>query len=145
MNPRSAHFNADPVPGFGGVPGQHEPSLAGHTVTALVIEDDRAVLRGVTRLLRSRGFRVLAAEGGSDALQVMDSDPNINIVLIDVVLPDMTGMQVAALITEKHPNIPIIFTTGAGNLGDFGIADTRVLRKPFSAHDLFAKITAAMP
>jgi CheY-like chemotaxis protein len=128
-----------------GVLGRREPGLAGHTPTVLLIEDDRAVLRAIVRLLRSRGYQVLTGENGSDSLRVIDEHADIDVVLTDIVLPDTTGTQLAALIKAKHPNTPVIFATGVGNAGELkGIEEARLLRKPFTEHELFEKIAAAM-
>jgi len=111
----------------------------------LLIEDDRAVLRSIVRLLRSRAYRVLTAQSGADSLRVIEEHTDVDVVLIDIVLPDMSGMQVAALIETKHPNTPVIFATGVGNVGELkGIEEGRLLRKPFTERDLFDKLSAAL-
>jgi DNA-binding response OmpR family regulator len=138
--------DADTVQGRGvpGVTAEREPGLMGHEPTVLLIEDDQAVSRMVGRLLRSGGYRVVTAERGSDSLQLFD-DADIDIVLVDIVLPDMSGLQVAALINEKHPDTPVIFATAVGNVGELkGIQENRLLRKPFNESELFDKIAAAM-
>ena len=145
MGFRSAHVEPAAVPGFSGVLGQREQGLAGHAPTVLLIDDDSAVLRNIARLLRSRGFQVLTAEDGSGSLRVIDEHADVDVVLVDIVLPDMTGLQVAALIRGTRPNTPVIFATGVGNVSELkGIEEKRLLRKPFTERDLFDKIAAAM-
>ena len=140
-----AYVERTAVPGLSGVLAQREPGLASHTPTVLLIEDDRAVSKSIVRLLQSRGYQVLTAEGGSDSLRVIDEHADVDVVLLDIVLPDMTGTQVAALINVNHPHTPVIFATGVGNVGELkGIEEKRLLRKPFTADDLFEKIAAAM-
>src|SRR5262245_39178642 len=108
-----ADVSSAAVSGLPDVVAPREPSLISHTLTVLLIEDDQAVSRIIAKLLRSGGYRVVTAESGSDSLQLIDDD-DIDIVLVDLLLPDMTGVQVAALINAKHPDTPVIFATGMG-------------------------------
>jgi len=145
MSNRPVYINPAGVAVLPGVLGQREPGLTGHTPTVLLIEDDRAVLRSIVRLLRSRAYRVLTAQSGADSLRVIEEHTDVDVVLIDIVLPDMSGMQVAALIETKHPNTPVIFATGVSNVGELkGIEEGRLLRKPFTERDLFDKLSAAL-
>jgi len=124
---------------------ERRPGMSGHKSTVLLIEDDRAVSKSIARLLRAHGYEAAIAEGGSYALQVIEANVDIDVVLVDIVLPDMTGTQVAALIKAKRPDIPIIFATGVSNVGELKAVDEkRLLRKPFSEQELFDKIAAAM-
>jgi len=121
------------------------PEVSGHKPTVLLIEDDRAVAKSIARLLRAHGYEAAIAEGGSYALRVIETNEDIDVVLVDIVLPDITGTQVAALIRAMHPDMPIIFATGVSNVGELKAVDEkRLLRKPFSEHELFDKIAAAM-
>jgi CheY-like chemotaxis protein len=121
------------------------PGVSGHKPTVLLVEDDPAVSKSIARLLRSHGYEAATAEGGSYALRVIETNGDIDVVLVDIVLPDMTGTQVAALIKAKYPDIPIIFATGVSNVGELKLVEEkRLLRKPFTAHELFDKIAAAM-
>jgi CheY-like chemotaxis protein len=145
VNSKPAYVNPPSVPELSGVLGQREPALVGHTTTVLLIEDDRAVSRAIVRLLRARGYHVLTAERGCDSLPIIDEYPDVDVVLIDIVLPDMTGTQVAALIHAKHPQLPIIFATAVGNVRELkGIEERRLLRKPFTEDELFDKVAAAL-
>ena len=145
MSHRSTSAQPNAVP-ESGVVAQREARLAGHAPTVLLIEDDPAVLRIIAKLLRSHGYHVLTGQAGSESLRVVEQHAaDIDVVIVDIVLPDMTGMQVAALITAKHPATPIIFATGVGNVGELkGIEEKRLLRKPFTESDLFGKIAAEM-
>ena len=145
VNSKPAYGNRTSAAELSGVLGQSEPALVGHTATVLLIEDDWAVSRAIVRLLRARGYHVLTAERGCDSLRMIDENTDVDIVLVDIVLPDMTGTQVAALIHAKHPQLPIIFATAVGNVRELkGIEEKRLLRKPFTEHELFDKIAAAM-
>ena len=142
---RWARGTAAAVPDLPGVFAERQRSRAGHAPTVLLIDDDRAVLTAIAMLLRSRGYDVLTAEDGSDALRFLDEHADVDVVVVDILLPDMTGVQVAELIKAKHPNTPVIFATGVGNVGELkGIEENRLLRKPFTEDDLFDKIAVAM-
>ena len=141
MSQRSANPEHTQAPGV----LRHRPEVSGHKPTVLLIEDDRAVSKSIARLLRANGYEAAIAEGGSYGLRVIEANVDIDVVLLDIVLPDMTGTQVAALIKAKHPDMPIIFATGVSNVGELNAVDEkRLLRKPFSERELFDKIAAAM-
>jgi len=145
MSSKLSDVNRVVAPDLPDVVAPGEPSLTSHTPSLLLVEDDEAVSRIVAKLLRFGGYRVITAQRGSESLQLLDDDGDIDIVLVDLLLPEMTGMQVAALINAKHPDIPVIFATGAGNVAELkGIEEERLLRKPFSERELFDKIAAAM-
>jgi len=113
-----------------------------------VDDDDR--LRNVTcRLLRSRGFKVLEADGAERASELMDehADP-IDVLLMDINLPDGWGASVAQRLRASHPEMAVVYTTGyaevdpilSGALNDAEF----VIRKPFSTDQLVEMLERAM-
>jgi len=112
----------------------------------LVVDDDSAVLRLVTRSLEVAGYQVITAEEGVTALQLVESE-SPNLVLLDVVMPGLDGFQVCQRIRDLA-NIPIIMlsirdeveniTHGLNNGADDYIP------KPFSDHELLARTKAVL-
>ncbi len=127
--------------------GLTEPSRAADegpatgTETLLVVEDDGAVRRSVKRILERAGYTVLTARGGQDALRlVRDRDGAIQLLLTDVVMPGLSGNEVATQIQKLRPGIRILFTSGYPDdaIAHHGVleAGKRIISKPFSARAL---------
>lgn len=82
----------------------------------LFVEDDAAIAEGILALLESEGFDVTLAVNGGDALHLLDHvEPDV--VILDVGLPDISGIELYQRINEKHPDLPVIFSTGHVDLG----------------------------
>ena len=92
-----------------GLPG----AAAGGSETVLVVEDEPAVRAVVTRVLRERGYTVLDAASGREALEaVAGHQGRIDLVIADVVMPEMDGYELAAQLAELWPGLPVLFTSG---------------------------------
>lgn len=83
---------------------------AGHAV--LVVDDDRGVLRLTARMLRLEGYTVLEAASGPEALRVLETEPDIRVVVTDVVMPGMHGLDLAARILERERRPEVVLMTG---------------------------------
>jgi CheY-like chemotaxis protein len=81
--------------------------------TILLVEDDEEVRQVASRILRRNGYRVLEAENGADALRVCEteSDP-VDLIVTDIVMPEMGGAELAKKIRETQPDARILFTSG---------------------------------
>jgi CheY-like chemotaxis protein len=107
----------------------------------LVLEDDDAVRQIARRALEDAGYAVLEAAHGSHALQLLShaSQP-VRLALIDLVLPGMSGLDVAAQITQAAPATRVIFTSGYpdGEITRRGLLapETAFLQKPFTPEAL---------
>ncbi len=81
----------------------------------LVVDDDPEV-RMVTRdFLLSKGYEVAVAEGGREALRMLDASPP-DVVLLDVAMPDMDGMETLKRIVATHPAMPVIMVTANADI-----------------------------
>ncbi len=79
----------------------------------LVVEDEPSVRNILARLLRDRGYAVLEAAHGRDALTLAgDPAKRIDLVIADVVMPELGGRELALRLRERRPNVPILFTSG---------------------------------
>jgi CheY-like chemotaxis protein len=101
--------------------------LPGGSETILVVEDDPTVCTFVARLLRRQGYRVLTASDGAEALRVAhDHSQPIDLLLTDLVLPNMSGKVVAQHLKGLWPNLGVIILSGypdaiLANYGPFGM------------------------
>lgn len=117
--------------------------MAGETIG--LIDDDRAVRRGLTRLLEACGYRVEAFESADAFLQEQPVTA-IDCLLLDLRLPGTTGLDLYDRLALRGCQLPIIFITGhaAALMGTGGRAPLAVLAKPFAEDALLAAIEAAM-
>jgi DNA-binding response OmpR family regulator len=126
------------------------PLLPKGQPTVLVVEDDEATRFLMTRILVSEGYLALTAETGHDALECLRQPlSKINVVILDVHLPDVSGIDLCARIRQLEPNLPVVVCTGeadtaeAARLLELGVR--RYFRKPIAADELLASVEAALP
>ncbi|HEX8050497.1 MAG TPA: ATP-binding protein, partial [Solirubrobacterales bacterium] len=118
----------------------------GHGEVVLVVEDEPEVKRMAERILDKGGFSVIGADRGSEALEIC-SDPSrrIDLLLTDVVMPDLLGTDLAERVREARPGLPVIYMSGYNHevlapetmLGNDYSA---FLEKPFSSETLLRTI-----
>jgi PAS domain S-box-containing protein len=107
----------------------------------LVVEDEQTVLDLAAASLRSQGYDVLTANGPLDALRIFDrTGEKIDLVLTDILMPDMTGPEMAKDMRLKHPGVKLLFMSGypeekLSHL-DFPGEQITFLKKPFTPADL---------
>lgn len=116
-------------------------SLSGRTV--LLIDDEPLVLRSGERLLRALGCQVLSAASGREAIDlVKDKDGNLDLVIVDFIMPEMDGVAVIEELQQLYPSLPVILASGYTRESDrlesirerFGAVG--FLAKPYRADDL---------
>jgi len=116
-------------------------------VSVLVVDDDVRILRMLRRILELEGYHVLTASNGEDALGVFFDEKIPDLVLLDIIMPDMDGYTVCQHIRE-FSQVPIIMVTAKGNDEekvqglDAGADD--YITKPFSAKELVARFKAVL-
>lgn len=125
-----------------------EPASTG-VEHVLVVEDDALVRRFVERALCDAGYTVSTAATGGDALEVLQESPTRPaIVLSDVVMPGMTGPELASKIAAIDPSVPILFMSGYVDRSfhghDFEGRPDQLLLKPFSTAELRSRIREAL-
>lgn len=116
--------------------------------TVLVVEDELPLRRFAVRALGKRGYRVLEAENGDVALELLDdSGTAIDLVLSDVMMPGMDGATLLRTIRARRPDVRIIMISGYGESILGGLLDQRdgvlFLPKPFSLNELLDKVDEA--
>ncbi len=128
---------------------RQSPALATGSETILVVEDEAAVRDVARRILEAAGFRVLTADSGIEALRTCQEEVGeIHLLLSDVVMPKMGGLECADLARRLRPGLRVLFMSGyaAEAIAEQGVlhADLRLLGKPFSAAELTRQVRAAL-
>lgn len=121
------------------------PVRASGNETVLVVEDEDGVRRLAERILRRVGYQVLVAQSGAEALAVCERHAGpIDLLLTDVVMPEMSGRDLAERLIERLPRIAVLYMSGYTDnaIVHHGILDqgTRFIGKPFSAAELTRKV-----
>ncbi len=116
-----------------------------HNETVLLVEDEMAILHLVERLLKKMGYRVLASQSPLEALIIADQYPEtIDVLLTDVVMPELNGNDLANRLQERRPDVRVLFMSGytANIIAHRGVLDKDVsmIQKPFSKKELSDKL-----
>lgn len=124
-------------------------TLACGTETILTVEDEES-LRTLTRTcLKSNNYSVLDSPNGAAAIVLAENYPGpIHLLLTDVVMPGMSGSELAKRLMASHPEIKVLYMSGYANalMDEHGIleADALLLEKPFTLHSLLTKVRQAL-
>jgi PAS domain S-box-containing protein len=126
-------------------PATVAPPPARGTETILVVEDVPEIRTLMTQILELGGFRVLTAANGDEGLcRARDYQGRIDLLLTDVIMPGMTGKQMADQLAAIRPEMKVLYTTGYSweVIADRGVLDEAVpyLAKPFTPDSLRAKV-----
>jgi len=111
----------------------------------LVVDDDNAVREVTANMLTDLGYNVLEAGSGGAALEVLDREEDIGLVLLDFAMPGMNGAEVAREALARRPELPILFVTGYADTAAYPqLREDDILRKPFRQDELAAKLRLAL-
>jgi CheY-like chemotaxis protein len=114
----------------------------------LVVEDEDGVRDLAVEALRDLRYTVIHAEGAKDALQMLDTHPEIALLFTDVVMPEVNGRELAEAVHQRRPDLPVLFTTGytRNAIVHNGLvdADVQLLAKPYTLEQLALKVRQAM-
>jgi PAS domain S-box-containing protein len=135
-------------PGQGRAPGITPPSQRGDE-TILLVEDEAAILKLATRMLTMQGYTVLAAGTPGEAVRLASEHMGeIDLLMTDVVMPEMSGRELARNLLLLYPNLKCLFTSGytADIIARRGVLVDGVhfVQKPFSNESLAAKVREAL-
>ena len=124
-----------------------EPSLraAGGSETVLVVEDNEAVRSYVRSVLETQGYALMEADGSEAAVQLTEKHAGpIHLLLTDVVMPRMSGPELAARLRPQHPEAKVLYMSGYTDkaIVDHGVLDPGIcfLQKPFVPETLLQKV-----
>jgi len=112
--------------------------------TVFLVDDDAAVLRGFSRLLAAHGYRVEAFDSGREFIRLYDPQ-KAGCLVLDVQMPEVTGVEVQDWLSRMGSPLPVIFATGADpvTLPD-GDRVVEILKKPVEGSDLVAAVGRAL-
>jgi two-component system cell cycle sensor histidine kinase/response regulator CckA len=123
------------------------PHGQGQGQRILVVEDEPALGASIARILTAGGYHVRSAVSGPDALAV-HADEGCDLLIADVVIPDMSGPRLAEILRRTHPQLPVLYVSGYidGILGPNRLCtpETDVVEKPFTAGQLLAAVSKAL-
>ena len=128
---------------------ESESEIAGGSETILLVEDEEALRDVAVNLLEASGYKVLPAGNAPDALILAQNyDQHIDLLLTDVIMPNMSGTELYAHLREVRPEIKLLYMSGyAGqqleHYGKFG-QETEFLEKPFTRNSLLKKVRAIL-
>ncbi|PYT26764.1 MAG: hypothetical protein DMG57_20605 [Acidobacteria bacterium] len=120
------------------------------SLTILVVDDESAVLDLVKLILETAGYTVLVASNARQALAFFETrDYWIDLLLTDINMPEMSGLELACRVSEIAPRLPMLFMTGyrAENPGTEILraagpfSDCVVISKPFTSRELLGEVT----
>jgi DNA-binding response OmpR family regulator len=143
MLPNSPTPAPQPVPKIHEDPESHQP-------TVLLIEDDEETLKAMTLFLAREGYLVLTAPTAGDAMGVLRRPLSpIDVVVLDVNLPDVNGIDLCKSLRQSYPQVPVIVCSGEASPGDVArlleLGAHRYFLKPISPDELLSTIEAALP
>jgi two-component system cell cycle sensor histidine kinase/response regulator CckA len=125
----------------------HDDARAGGSETILVVEDDDVVRAAVTRILAGAGYRVVVASSGSEALSAAAAHPSdIDLLLADVVMPEMAGNRLSAELNAARPGVRTLYMSGFAEpfLGQSIGSDVDLIEKPFTEEALLGRVRRAL-
>jgi two-component system cell cycle sensor histidine kinase/response regulator CckA len=132
-----------------GAPRAHSPTPSREVKpgrgTVLVVDDERAVRDATASTLRALGYTVVCADGGEIAVEVLRERPDIDAVLLDMVMPRMDGRTTYLALRDVRPDVRVVLTTGfalneeAQRILDLGVRD--FIAKPFTV-ELLSQVMA---
>jgi DNA-binding response OmpR family regulator len=117
--------------------------------TVLLVEDDENARNSMAKVLVREGYMVLTAGSGHDAMGLLHAPLSpIDVVVLDVHLPDVSGIDLCARLRQQHPTLPIVVVTGEARPEEvaqlLSLGVHRYFLKPMSVDELLATVEAAL-
>ena len=117
--------------------------------TVLLAEDESSIRKLVAMMLEAKGYKVLLAESGEEALKVSDAYPSpIDLLLTDIVMSAITGKELADIICKVRKETRVVFMSGypRDTVLESGVCHDKLffLRKPFAMTEMIEMVTAVM-
>ncbi len=106
--------------------------MMGQKTHVLIVDDEQVVRDGCHRVLSNKGYDVTTAESGQQALDILEDSP-VDLMLLDLKMPGLSGEEVLEITSKKFPNIPVVIITGHGTI------DTAVECMKKGAYDFITK------
>ncbi|NPA95297.1 MAG: sigma-54-dependent Fis family transcriptional regulator [Thermodesulfobacteria bacterium] len=107
--------------------------------TILIVDDEESILDSIGDVLQDEGYRVKTASGGKECLEILESGEPVDLVLLDIWMPDLDGIEVLKKVKESWPFLPVIIMSGHGTI------ETAVSATKLGAHDFIEKPLSIEP
>ncbi len=120
--------------GKGAAPGGPTPRSSGRVV--LVVDDNPEVAAFAAAMLEGMGYTALRAESGAEALAILGSGRRVDALFSDIVMPGLSGAELATIVRERYPKIAIVLATGYSEQRSALGQSVEVLDKPYRQNDL---------
>ncbi|MCW3797918.1 response regulator [Sphingomonas sp. BN140010] len=128
--------------GLAGSPTPSTPRT--RPLCVLLVDDEELVRLGTAEILHDLGHQVVEAGSGSQALELLRTGTEPDLVITDYLMPGMTGTELAAEIRRERPQLPMLLATGYANLAGDEMASLPLLTKPFRQAEVAARIAELM-
>ncbi|MDH5752491.1 MAG: PAS domain S-box protein [Deltaproteobacteria bacterium] len=112
--------------------------------TLLVAEDEEELLLNLTEILELKGYKILSARDGVQAMEILQKEKNIDMLVLDVVMPGLGGQKIYEAVKDERPHLPVIFSSGYTDMSlDKATLDdprVRLIQKPYTVNSLLTTI-----
>ena len=117
-------------------------SQTNHRSVVLIVEDEFLIRMDAIDMIRSGGFEAVEAKDADEAIEILESRPDITVVFTDIHMPgSMDGLKLAAAVRGRWPPIKIVATSGRANLSEEDLpSGSRFLTKPYSAREIVSTL-----
>jgi len=113
----------------------------------LVVDDEPEIINILESFLRKKGFEVVTAPGGEEAIETVNTDSKINLIILDIKMPGKSGLDVLEELFQLKIKLPVVILTGAINgenydsrLKELGLSKADIVLKPIDLNILLDKI-----
>jgi CheY-like chemotaxis protein len=116
-------------------------AAAGDAPKLMIVDDDPEVRIVVAEFLQDLGYDVIQASGGAEALALLERTPDLRMIISDIRMPDMSGIELADIATRRQHDLKIVLISG------YFVSQQvarRFVRKPFRMRDLEAAVRAEL-
>lgn len=122
--------------------------IARGTETILIVDDEEMILEVTKEILEKTGYRVMTAQSGKEAVELYGSNPDIDLVVLDIIMPEMSGEATLSMLQQINPEVKVLLASGYSVEGQASRMVARGCRgfvqKPFLLQELSKKIREAL-
>jgi CheY-like chemotaxis protein len=112
--------------------------------TILVVDDDLLILTSTASMLEDLGHTVIEAGSAAGALEILQARPTVDLLITDFAMPEMNGLELAAVVRDLRPDLPMLLATGYADLPAGAAPDLPRLPKPYTQDQLAEQIAGLL-